>query len=538
MASPRAAAAPLPFVALHLLEGPHSAALPKISTGLCLAFGRKRSGDSTDAELSYNAFVAEFMERRKSMKRGGYSLVGIGAYLVCAVSAFAGATLEIYEDGAIYSHIPSGRYVGFVSSETTARCDGRLVALGTEGECPDKKRLCQERREIEKSIREYDRSRFALESLETILKRVKPSMTDAVLLIESAQKIGEKRAELSARRRELKRVLQGKREAFMNKSSSMEPRFLEKECAGELQLTLPASAIELGMEQKIDISDTAKMHIERSLLLKNRSGVDIAAKSAFVYAKRSRNYIKAPRFNPWIVQPYEAPFRNLLKMRTSPRGGPMAGRAIPAPSPARAKRVAFRSYDLGTVLLPSDGESHKVLVEEERVEGRCEERGYPYASHKLYRVCSFTPTKPVESDKWIVTKGNRVVSEAAFGFYEGKSYSLFVDIDDSVDIKRRRIAPAEREEGIFGSYIQRRDGYIVEIVNRSDEKKRMKLTQRIPHPVKDGIEVSLQKVEGARKLSLDEEGKLLLYCEVPPRSSKKIYVRFLLRYKKDMKVVY
>ena len=130
------------------------------------------------------------------------------------------------------------------------------------------------------------------------------------------------------------------------------------------------------------------------------------------------------------------------------------------------------------------------------------------------------------------------MAENAYGEYEDGRYLLYTDRDDSITIRRIQLPEKDRSSGIFGGEIRKKDGILLEVQNRSKEKKSLKIVERIPYSSTDKIEVKLLKVEGAKRENLGEYGKLVLRVDLGPGEGKKVKILFELRYDKDLKIVY
>ena len=449
------------------------------------------------------------------------------------VGTLAMGSLEIYSDGVKYRYVPVDDYVGFVR-DASARCGEREISLVGGRSCPEARRLCKEKRNLEELALRLRSVTASQRMLESWIQSAKPSNLDAAKWISAAEKMGKRHAEWEEKAKELDRTLASARKRFLRQVSSPEPLFLSRLCKNELELTLPAGVIDVSLVNVADLMPQ-KIAVTSYLALRNHSGVDISSKDARVYARSFRRHLRPVPFRPWIVEPK-------TKKLSRSKGGmdrmTAELEAAPALSLREAKRLGYRNYAVGRVELPSDGEEVRVKVDGYEVPRRCEEISYPWRSPSVYVACRFTPKGAVESDRWILRKGRRVLSENAYGEYEGKRYLLFVDRDDAVSVRRKPLAEQERSSGIFGGKIRRKDGYLLTLVNRSEKQKTVKIVERIPRSVTDKIRVKLLKIEGAVEESLDEEGKLVMQAVLPPQSSKEVKVLFELLYDKDLKIRY
>jgi hypothetical protein len=287
-----------------------------------------------------------------------------------------------------------------------------------------------------------------------------------------------------------------------------------------------------------------KVKVSHFLLLRNHSGVDIASKDGRIYAHPFRRSLRPAHFSPWVVRPAPEPrpaakraSKALLAMeRAMPEGEEVA--AAPAPTLSAPERLGYRDYAIGKVELPSTGEEVRVRVGSYETGLACGEISYPWRDARVYVACRFSPKQPVETDRWLLKKGRRIVSESAYGEYDKGKYLLFVDRDDEVVIHRKRLVEKERSSGIFGGKIRKKDGYTLELENKSDRQKTVKIVERIPVSPTEKIGVKLLKLDGAIRESLDEEGKLVMQVVLAPREHKEVKVLFELSYDKDLKIRY
>jgi hypothetical protein len=215
-----------------------------------------------------------------------------------------------------------------------------------------------------------------------------------------------------------------------------------------------------------------------------------------------------------------------------------ASDSVAVPTLAATRTVGYRDYAIGRVELPSTGEEVRGRTASYEAALRCEEISYPWRDSRVYVACRFTPKQPIEIDRWLLKKGRRIVSDSAYGEYDKGKYLLFVDRDDEVVIRRRRLVEKERSSGIFGGKIRKKDGYMLVLENKSDQQKTVKIVERIPRSTTEKIKVKLLKLEGAIRESLDEDGKLVMQVVLAPREHKEVKVLFELSYDKDLKIRY
>ena len=456
------------------------------------------------------------------------------AGLLC-FGAMAMGSLEIYRDGVKYRYVPVDDYVGFVRG-ASAVCGEREVPLLTRQNCPETKRLCKEAKELEGVRQGLESVRGSLRMLEEWAKSARPADPDAGKWIAAAEKMGKQKAQWQMQERRTEAELGSRERHFRRQVSAEEPRFLSRLCKEELELTLPPGLIDLRLVNVAELKATSLV-VNRYLALRNHSGVDISAKDARVYARSLHRTLRPIRFRPWVVRPLpkQAPVKRIA---AAPRRMMADFMAAPAPELSSPRRLGYRNYSLGKIDLPSTGEEVRVRLESYEVPKKCGEVSYPWRENAVYLACTFQPKQAVESDRWILKKGPRIVSENAYGEYRDGKYLLFVDRDDAVKVRRSRLVEKERSSGIFGGKIRRKDGYVIDLENSSDQEKQIEIVERIPDSTTEKIEVRLLKVEGAVRESLEEDGRLKLKVHLAPREHKRIRVLFELSYPKEMKIRY
>ena len=449
------------------------------------------------------------------------------------------STLELYNDGAVYRYIPMDNYVGFISG-ARALCGDREISLVPREECPDSQRLCKEEKTLLQLETDYESLRSALAMIDTWSKRANLTEVDATKWIGAAEKMGKRRAQWQATLRQITRKRQNLQDQFSHQVSGKQALFISQSCKEELELTLPAGTIDLRIINVAEIGEK-NLKITHFIALRNHSGIDINAKDARIYARSFHQRLHPIHFKPWIVRPL--PKKKSLAERTAPlptsqnTTNVIRDRAV-SPHLSTPKRRGYRNYAIGKIDLPSTGEEVRVRLDGYEVAKKCEEISYPWRDSSIYFACRFKPKETIESDLWTLKKGRQRISENAYGEYDNGKYFLFIDRDDTVEIRRQPLVEKDRSSGIFGGKIRRKDGYILELVNKSDRQKTIKIIERLPYSVSEKIKVKLLKIEGAVEESLDDEGKLVMQTIVPPLGHTRVKVLFELSYDKNLKIRY
>lgn len=443
------------------------------------------------------------------------------------------ATLDVYRDGALYRYVPDGRFIGF-SGAVAAQGATEEIAVNRIGTCPGSARLCQEYAVIDalrakKQTLEEERG-----ILESLLKNGEPKL-DAESWIKEAKILGERRSELHRRIETLGKEAAIRQKAFAAQAASEEPYFLDVAQNTPVTLALPSGRIrfETLYRAKIDADLITVQHLVR---LRNRSGIDIKADSARLFWRTMRRQIRPVEFTPWAIR----------------KGGPEPRMEMLAAAPARmmakhaavsdaaeAQVVDAREYRLKHLELPSTGVPHEALLATWRAKVACGLEAYPYRDNGVFSVCRFAPGAPIDSDRWEV-KRNGKLQKNIFGKYEKDRYLLFADLDETLQIRRKALLAKERTSGIFGSDIRRRDGYGLEIHNRSEKAKRLTIHERLPVATFEGVKVRLIEVRAPKGVTYTQkaEGELLIEVNLAPKGNAELEVLFEITHDKEANIVY
>ncbi len=460
-------------------------------------------------------------------------------------TAFA-STLDIYQDGAKYRMIPADSYLGFTKG-IVAVCEGQTLSLKSAEECAENNRLCKAKKDITKLEIERNILRYESETLEKLITLSKPTQIDASKWIEAASKIGKHKAVLLAKEKHLSVQLQDKQAAFSRQAPSNKPLFLQKKCAGELELTIPAGYIGARLLYEADTSNPASISVKQYIALSNRSGIDIIAKEGHIYAKSYRVYLHPQQFQPWIARIQQErravkKSRALSKMSYAEAPMESAGADMAAVEPVAnvgsLVQMGYKNYQLSGIELPSTGEEIKIKLAEYTVPATCTLVSYPYRDTQVYQACRFTPKTAIESNRWRIEKNKRLVSDQAYGAYREGKYLLNVDVDDEVVIHRKPIVKRDRSSGIFGGSIRKKDGFVLDLTNLSNQTKKIRIIERIPTSTTDKIKVKLLQVEGADSHKPGKDGRVDIVVSLAPKAHKKVKVLFELSYDKNTKVRY
>ncbi len=449
------------------------------------------------------------------------------------------STFELYQDGALYRFTPKNGFLEFVAKSASVECGASRRTVTFADNCPSSSRLCRlwsDMEELKRSLEHADRS---MAYLDTLVGNTKPSHLKSETLIALAKRTGEARAAWEMEKRRNQRRLENLKREFSRQAPSQTPKKVPVGCGKEVKLTLPAGSVHLEVLNVADISGES-LKVTQMLGVKNRSGIDIAADEAFFYFRPMHHFLRPFRFTPWIV--HEKPI--VKGVRSRKIGIPMAAQPMALERVAGAdlsnvKRVAARHYRVQNLKLPSTGEEVEVPVDTWSVKAERYETVYPYRDPRVYKALRFFPKHPLESDRWRIVKGKKVLTTNATGLFEEGKYVLFTDVDRDAVVRRERKILKEKES-FFGGRLHKRDGYTLRLTNMSDQPKTLRIIDRIPVAPQADVEVKLLKVEGSVPVHhrLGEKGKLVMEVTIPAKKAETIDVLFEVAYDKKHPVTY
>jgi len=465
------------------------------------------------------------------------------AALICAGSLTFGATLDVYPDKSFYRYHPASTFVGFVGG-AEAQCDGNPVSLEQTLSCPDDQRLCQLSKERKDAQERVMGVRFDKQALQTLIALPKPTVYDAKAAIEAAREIGTEQAKLERQEKRYTAELNLIDRLFAKQVSANEPVALHRACEGTLTLSIPRGAISFDTRYEGVIGDNKEITVTQTLVVSNHSGIDIEADRGRFHYRRAQSYVNPLHFAPWIVSKYvPVPKRVYKKNMLKVRSESVAMDAAAMMAPPAAKRVSYedaREYKVTDLKLPSTGESLHLRLLQWKAPLQCELRAYPYLTPQAVEVCTFKPKYQIEKNRWKIKENDRVVNENAIGEYKGSMYELYLRSDPDIQIRRHPIVKKERETGIFGGTVRKKDGFVLEVTNKSDKSKSLKIVERIPTSTTDEIKAKLLDIKSDKKVDyhVGKEGKIEMSLNLKAHEHQKIEIWFELSHDKDLKIVY
>ena len=283
------------------------------------------------------------------------------------------------------------------------------------------------------------------------------------------------------------------------------------------------------------------------LSVTNRSGIDIQADNAMFFYRSAHQYLQPVHFRPWIVSKYEPLTNGISKTAMAKRKSmdmAMVSEEMMSPSVMdSAPLVSYedaREYRIQDLSLPSNGVPLDVKVLSWNNDLSCELRAYPYENTNAFHVCSFEPKYQIDSNHWKVRSSGEMINENAVGEYKDGKYDLYIKSDEDLTIQRRRIVNKERETGIFGGTVRKKDGFRLSLTNKSDREKNITIIERIPTSTTEEIKSKLLSISSEKKVNYTilKEGEIEMKITLDPNENRKIEVLFEILHAKDMKVNY
>jgi len=470
----------------------------------------------------------------------------LGLLLLSSNFTFA-STLAVYQDKSLYTYAQENTYLG-MTRNVSAKCEGKTLETFATLSCPDSQRLCKIFTTVDDAQHKVNTLKYNAETLNKLLTLAQPDKIDASSWIDASERIAETKATLQRKEKAAVADLTMKRLLFTKQAPSLQALTSAKVCATPVELSLPYGYVSFSTSYEAVLEEDIEVKVTQYLSILNRSGIDIQADEATFYHRSANQYVSVIDFNPWIVSKVKPrPKRSMRKK--SAMSEPvmedevmvMSGNAMPAPvRKVRASYVDAREYSIKDLLLPSTGVPLDVEVFTWTAAMDCALKVYPYINTNVFEVCTFTPKHQIESNLWKIKSGKTIINDRGVGRYSDEKYELYTKKDEDIKIVRKSIVKNERETGIFGTTVRKKDGYVLTLTNKSDKNKTLTLIDRIPTSDNEAIKVKLLSVNSKNKIDYvnDKEGKIEMHLKFTAKESKKIEILFEIAYDKELKVRY
>jgi len=466
-------------------------------------------------------------------------------FLTAGAMAYS-SSLAVYQNQTTYTYQPSSSYIG-LTQNLKAKCDGNSMGLHVVAACPRDKRLCKALKSLQETQQELNSIKANTKVLEQLITLPQPASFDAREWIKTAQVVGKEQARLYEETQINTEALNLKLKALQKQAPSKRALISDDICKEKMELTLPNGYVSFSSSYEANIVDEKEIEVTQYLSIVNRSGIDIVADSAMFYYRSATQYVRPIMFDPWIVRKYEPRPTRRMAQKTMSSNARMAdaplmeaAMAMPAGSAPAARYVDAREYQIDTLDLPSTGVPVNVQVTSWSAPVQCETEAYPYAHTGAFQVCSFAPKQQIDSNVWKVKEGSMTLNENARGVYRDGSYKLYTKKEEDIKILRRPVVQKERETGIFGGTVRKKDGFVLILTNKSSKSKTLTVVDRMPTSTTDEIKVKLLEIRSDKKVDhkILKDGKIEMHVSLAPKERKKIEILFEISYDKEMKVTY
>jgi hypothetical protein len=467
------------------------------------------------------------------------SLLLLGSSLISASS------LSVYQNKSIYVFNPAEGFIGLTKG-VSGKCNGESVTIETQEACPKTERLCTL---YDKALDLNSQTRLNssnMQVLKSLITLPKPASVDAKSMIEAARSIAREETRLVLEKEALTQKSKRLKHLFAKQTRNTQPVGTTLPCKSELELTLPYGYVSFSTEYEAELLEN-EIRVRHNLAVMNHSGIDIKADKAHFYYRSAQPYVRPVHFSPWIVGEHKEYLRRNVRKHSKSKmidAAPVEREAMTmamaAPVPMKASYEDAREYTVKALELPSTGEEKKIPVMEWRVAATCQEELHAYRNSTVFNVCSFTPKFQIEQNRWKIMKEGKILNESAMGEYEKENYRLYVSYDPDIKVIRQKIVLKERETGIFGSTARKKDGFVLTLTNKSEKRKKIKITERIPVSNTEKIKVKLLSVKGSKPVNYHilKDGKVEMDVVLASRESQKIEIVFEISYNKDLKIDY
>lgn len=455
------------------------------------------------------------------------------------------SSLAIYQDSAFYTFTPKNNYIG-LTKNVKVKCEGTTLPVSVTTVCPEEDRLCQVLTNWKDAEQRVEAVRENSNVLQKLISLPQPTTFEADTWIDAAKRLGEEQARLSTLQKSLSEEAKILQREFQRQAPSKYAMQTTQACDEEIELAIPYGYLSFTTYYEADIKGDKEAMITQYLSVTNRSGIDIQADSAMFYYRSSHQYLHPMHFRPWIVSKYEPRpkiYKNAMAKRKSMEMDMMAEERMAAPVAMSAPVATYedaREYKIDQLSLPSTGMPVDVKVLTWKTELACDLRTYPYEKNSAFHVCTFEPKYQIDSNSWKVKSSGQMINEKAVGEYRKGKYDLYTKVDDDIKVERQRIVNKERETGIFGGTVRKKDGFTLTLTNKSNQAKEIIVTERIPTSTTEEIKSKLLSINSKKKVNYKmlKDGEIEMKLTLAPNEVKKIDVLFEISHDKDLQVDY
>ncbi|MEA1918751.1 MAG: DUF4139 domain-containing protein [Campylobacterota bacterium] len=455
-------------------------------------------------------------------------LLRISSLLSFSSLMLLASSLDIYSDRSFYTYQPTHTFIGF-NSGVIAKNETGTLELSREVSCEHSSKLCRENAHIRSLHVKLTQGTKEQALLDKLIAQYRPeSIIDADATIQTATKIASRMATLEQETQSLKKEIKKAKAQFSKHAPSQEALFYTQKPMSEVTLSIK-NGLYFQSEYLLDID---KETLEHTLLLTNRSGIDIKADEIKLFAK-SAGRISAPiAFYPRKIRISQPKVKRAMVQKEMA----MMANVAAAPQALHVSKTATRSYRMKNVTLPSDGKQKRLPVNSEKLTISSKLTWHPYHSNYVYHTASFTPSQSIESQQWKIRRHHELIENAPIR-KEGKKILANVAIEYDLETKRENITDFSEDKGIFSSDRLKKEGFKLTLTNRSNRAKSVEIIERIPLSTQEEIQVTLEKLDLAHQFD-KKSGKLSMRATIEAGKSKVIEVHYAIRYPKETKIYY
>ena len=463
-------------------------------------------------------------------------LAYFGSILILT-SALGASELRYYSDEIHYRPDRTDGFVGFDAS-VRAECDRSPIPVAAKREAPQGCSLCKTYDGLAEDRRKLARIENETRMLEASMKQAEYKNAEAKQMLANASAFAGRFFELEQINRDLKLEIASAERRFSQAGQRPDasPLYAVSDCDGPT-IIIPAYKLRIAPYYDAVVNaQGSTLKVTEFLEVQNRSGIDIDADKGIFYTYPLHEHMRRLDFSPWVINKAQRPVATRSKMAFAEDAMFAAAPAAEPKQEIAATRLSGKRYALSNLHLPADGSKVSAAAQTWELPATAERIVYPYLERRVYLTYTFEPKTRILADKWQVKDGESY-QEETFGIYEENRYRLYASIDRDIDLERKKDLHSDSESFFTGSKIE--DGYTLTFSNRSDERKVVHVTDRIPVSTTDKIEVTdVSLSPSGIRFKQDSEGRLSFAVTLEPKSVEKVHIGFTVKHDKETPVVY
>ncbi|MGA1862938.1 DUF4139 domain-containing protein [Deferribacter thermophilus] len=445
------------------------------------------------------------------------------------VAAGWGSTVNIYKDVIYYKPDLKSNFIGFNNS-VNVKCNGDIAKLIAKDELNEKCYLCYYYNKNQSLTLQLEKLNTAYETTNILLKNVTVNSND---FFDFNQRLTNELFNIKSEIKKVNKELKEIDNVFKRSAPNNSPFYLETSKCDDIELKFSGIKFDLYNTLTVDsISENkAKIRVVKKVGLINKSGVDILAKEAKLFLKRSENVEGNLKFSPWLVDVFQ-PIRAFMKAKSIEK----SDLSLEDYQEGSVESEGNRVYSIKNLVLPSDGSKKEFILNSMVVFADYGLITYPYLSKSVYREITFDVPFDLENNLWQIRIGNEVFSNVK-GFLEKDRYTLLAGKVYDIKVDRNRLIDFQEEAGFFGNKKRIKDGYLISLSNISNKSYLIKVVDRIPVSKNEKIKVEDVQINNDN-CEIKKDGKLLCNIRLDSNQNVDIKVTFTILYDKDIEINY